>query len=322
MERLNSSLRTRTAADTLPRAQAMAARFGITRVTETTRLDLIGIPVFSSIRPDALPGSLCVSAGKGVAPIEAQVGAYMEAIEFGVVERRGQTGSRAGASRDLLGGNARPSILADCCPVHGKLSILSGPLDCIPSHDLFSGRDVLIPTELVAMPYRPQYGSRMYGATTNGLASGNTVDEATLHGLLEVIERDVLSFNHVRDTGIRLSDDGLPPVVEALATRIRAAGLPIVMRSLPNAFNLPTFDAYIFDPFASGPSIAWGSGCHIVPEIALVRAVAEAVQSRGTAIHGGRDDVLQAVQKTNQLGPKRRLPNSPRSGSRPCWPIQ
>jgi ribosomal protein S12 methylthiotransferase accessory factor len=304
MERLSSSLRTRSAADTLPRAQAMAARFGVTRVTNTTHLDLIGIPVFSSIRPDALPGSVCVCAGKGVMPVEAQVGAYMEAIELALVERRGHAGSRSATVRDLLGGNARPSALLDFCPVHGRPVSLSGALDCVPSYDLLAQREVLIPTERVAMPYRPQHGSPMYGSSTNGLASGNTVDEATLHGLLEVIERDVLSFNYVRDTAVRLSDEGLPPVVEGLVARIRAAGLPIVMRSLPNEFNVPTFDAYIIDELGSGPPISWGSGCHIVPEIALVRAVAEAVQLRGTVIHGGRDDILQLANKTNKLGPK------------------
>ena len=57
-----------------------------TRVTDITRLDWAGVPVYASIRPEAYPGSLCVNAGKGVTPLEAQVGAYMEAIEYAFAE--------------------------------------------------------------------------------------------------------------------------------------------------------------------------------------------------------------------------------------------
>ena len=57
-------------------------RLGISRVTDSTRLDRIGIPVFSSIRPSAAEASLCVHAGKGTTTTEARTGALMEAIEF------------------------------------------------------------------------------------------------------------------------------------------------------------------------------------------------------------------------------------------------
>src|ERR1700690_4612844 len=83
---LSSSLRTTPPQVTLARARARAPALGISRVTDITRLDRVGIPVYASIRPSALPGSLCVNAGKGLRPIEAEVGAYMEAIEFALAE--------------------------------------------------------------------------------------------------------------------------------------------------------------------------------------------------------------------------------------------
>jgi len=84
--RLSSSLRTTPPEVTLARARAVAPSLGITRVTDITRLDRVGVPVYASIRPTAAPGSLCVNAGKGLHPIEAEVGAYMEAIEFALAE--------------------------------------------------------------------------------------------------------------------------------------------------------------------------------------------------------------------------------------------
>jgi ribosomal protein S12 methylthiotransferase accessory factor len=87
MHRLSSSLRRRSAEETLRIiANDIAPQLGITRVTDTTWLDRIGIPVFASIRPDALKGSLCVNAGKGLRSVEAKIGAYMEAIEFSLAQ--------------------------------------------------------------------------------------------------------------------------------------------------------------------------------------------------------------------------------------------
>ena len=77
MHRLSSSLRTRSAEESLKYAQEIAANLGITRVTDTTWLDRIGIPVYASIRPNAAVGSLCVNAGKGLRDVEAKIGAYM-----------------------------------------------------------------------------------------------------------------------------------------------------------------------------------------------------------------------------------------------------
>ena len=54
---------------------------------------------------------------------------------------------------------------------------------------------VLVPARQVFAPYAPSYrpapdGRRTSFSSTNGLASGNTIEEATLHALLEAVERD------------------------------------------------------------------------------------------------------------------------------------
>jgi ribosomal protein S12 methylthiotransferase accessory factor len=40
---------------------------GISRVTDITAMDRLGLPVFASIRPRGL--ALCVNAGKGMKPV-------------------------------------------------------------------------------------------------------------------------------------------------------------------------------------------------------------------------------------------------------------
>src|SRR6202453_4235036 len=105
---LSSSLRTTPPEVTLARAKVRARSLGISRVTDTTRLDRVGIPVYASIRPTALPGSLCVNAGKGLHPIEAEVGAYMEAIEFALAEPGASRVKIVRAKvRDVLDGRKR-----------------------------------------------------------------------------------------------------------------------------------------------------------------------------------------------------------------------
>ena len=54
---------------------------GITRITEITHLDRIGIPVFSAIRPTAQDGGIIIYGGKGNTPDHAKASAMMEGFE-------------------------------------------------------------------------------------------------------------------------------------------------------------------------------------------------------------------------------------------------
>lgn len=295
MIRLNSSLRLVPPEITLASAQSFGPRLGISRVTDITRLDQIGIPVYAAVRPAAMEGSLCVNAGKGVTAIEARVGAYMEAIEFAMAEPgASHVEVNMGTARDVLDGDQRPEAILDFCPIVRKGFDLSAPLACVGAHELIGDRSVLVPAELVLLPYVHQPGTGNFGSHSNGLASGNTVEEATLHALFEVIERDVRSFRAVVDHSHVVRLDSLPEVAHALVAKIEAAGLELVISTHANPFGLPFFAAVLCDPYAEGPSyLTAGYGCHLVRQIALVRALTEAVQSRLSWIHGGRDDLAE-----------------------------
>jgi ribosomal protein S12 methylthiotransferase accessory factor len=296
---LSSSLRAVPPEVTLVRARKRARALGITRVTDITRLDRVGIPVYVSIRPGAAAGSLCVNAGKGLRPIEAEVGAYMEAIEFAMaepgvscvkVEKR--------TARDVLDGRARPEAILDLCPKLGAKIRLDAPMDCVVATDIaFDVRvptRALVPAELVFLPFRPHSRFKgIFGTSSNGLASGNTVSEATVHALAELIERDVRSFESVHDTSAPVDLDTVTGTARSLIDTIRDAGLELHVRTSKSAFDVPYFFAIVNDPDACTPHLLNGGfGCHPHRNVAFVRAVAEAAQSRLTFIHGGRDDLL------------------------------
>jgi ribosomal protein S12 methylthiotransferase accessory factor len=293
MHRMTSSWRSVSLEQTLLRAKQIAPQLGISRVTDVTWLDRIGIPVYNSIRPDAMTGSLCVSAGKGARPLEAQVGAYMEAIEFAMAEAgRYPRQIVRSTPREVAAQAALQTGFVDFCPVWQVTVDPDGPLDCVWAQILASGQRLLVPGELVFSPWPENSGQALFGTNTNGLCSGNRLDEAILHGLCELIERDVHSFNAMQDASLWLNLADAPPTVADLAQKIAAAGMTLAVRYVPNPFGLAHIDAYLMADDDSIP-IAYGGGLHLSAQVAMVRAITEAAQSRLSYIHGGRDDLSE-----------------------------
>ncbi len=286
--RYSSSLRTRPIAETLVHARRIGREVGIVRVTDTTRLDRIGYPVFASVRPTAHPASLHVSAGKGQTPAEAEVGAWMEGIELAYAEpERACVQVRRAPARAVLDGE-----IDRLSRLHGVPAIApETPMMCVEADDVVSGATCLIPAELALYPAPlAVIGRSFFGSDGNGLASGNGVEEATVHGLAEVIERDVLAFHFTRDRSQRVPLDSLPPALCALAVRLDALGFDLIVRTEANVFGLPWFKALLAERHVRN-AVHVGFGASPLAEIAVTRAVCEAVQSRLTVIHGARDDV-------------------------------
>jgi ribosomal protein S12 methylthiotransferase accessory factor len=299
---LGSSVRSVPVEVTLERARRRARELGVTRVTDVTRLDRVGLPVYASIRPGAAVGSLCVNAGKGVRPIEAEVGATMEAIEFALAEQGASPVVKPveATARDVLDGRRRPAAILDLCPKLGVTIPLDAPMECVAAEEITTGERALVPAELVFLPYRParERGRRRalrFGSSSNGLASGNTLREATVHALCELVERDIRSFQAVRDSGVPVALDTVEGPAAAVLERLRSAGLELHVRTADQGHGVPYFTALLHDPDALTPHLLnSGHGCHPSRAVAFVRAVTEAAQSRLTVIHGGRDDLTDA----------------------------
>jgi ribosomal protein S12 methylthiotransferase accessory factor len=273
---------------------------GISRVTDITRLDCVGVPVFASIRPDAQPGSLCVNAGKGITVAEARAGAYMEAIEYAFAEyNRASLEVLWVPAGEIYEGKRRQASILDFCPVMNAEIDLEELLPCVATRDLSSGRKYLVPAELVFLPYpRELGGSRYFGSNSNGLCSGNSVLEATIHGIAEVIERDVCSFQSIKDTSELISNRTLPASIRKIETSLSAVGMNLHVRYVENMFRIPYFMAVVAESKVINPIyVSVGYGCHPLKEIALTRAVCEALQSRLSFIHGGRDDLVNRYER-------------------------
>lgn len=262
-----------------------AERAGITRLAELTGLDTLGIPVWAAVRP--MGRSLSTQQGKGITPEAARISALMESLETWTAENIERPVVRASAK--ALGARAVDVR---------KLPRSRGRLDrdarwrWVEGWDLVSDRAVLVPLEAVTLDTtftRPP----VFDISSNGLASGNAIVEAIVHGLCEVLERHAEAAWRRAGGDRRIVLDTIDdPVCRGLIERVIAAGARIFVWDLEGA--IPTVGCAIMEdprePAWRALGFYQGFGAHLAPEVAVARAITEAAQTRLTYIAGARDD--------------------------------
>ncbi len=313
------SERIRPATETLAIAAGMAVACGVTRLADITGLDRVGIPVYSAIVPASDDG-ISVYNGKGIHLIDCKTGALMEAIER-------QTALRANlpiTQGSYSGIRARGIAITDPRGLGAEMRrdySEQRSYSWTPAWDLNSGKAVLVPAG--AAGYGPKYwrdGSPFRHHSSNGLASGNCLEEAICHALCELIERDSATFAELRshwgprvrreallgfEAGANGADDpdacprvdlstAPDPIPEVLA-RFRKADLDPVVRDMTSDLGVCSIIAAVADDSVLGfPQAHGGQGAHPVASVAVMRALLELAQSRAVDIQGVREDILPA----------------------------
>ncbi|MDD1768542.1 MAG: YcaO-related McrA-glycine thioamidation protein [Methanomassiliicoccales archaeon] len=282
-------------ATTLKRVEPLCRVAGITRVADITGLDRVGIPVFSSIRPIAETGAVTVYNGKGATKDQAKVSAIMEGLERYCAEVRDRRTIRDSVDSLLASVNAvdpRDLIL----PKRTEMHIMYQPVAWVEGIELNEMEKVLVPASAVFHPYSSSRDLQLFRTNTNGLASGNSMEEAVLHGLCEVIERDAWSICEARRKAkadlIMGSHMGVP---SDLMDKFVSSGIEIHLKDLTSDIGIPTFGAAADDVQTRDPILlTMGIGTHLSPEVVVIRALTEVAQSRLTQIHGAREDTVKA----------------------------
>jgi thioglycine synthase len=135
-------------------------------------------------------------------------------------------------------------------------------------------------------------------ANTNGLASGNVINEAILHGLYEAIERDsearIDSMHPDQSKQRVVSHDSITsPHLKALLAFFSKANFDVQIKDMTSDIQVAAFSANISEKDATSKFfVSMGMGAHLSPEVALSRALTEAAQSRLTYVNGTRDDIF------------------------------
>jgi ribosomal protein S12 methylthiotransferase accessory factor len=299
-------------ATTWRRFAPAAQRAGITRIADLTGLDTLGIPVFAAIRP--LGKSLSTQQGKGLTAEAARVSALMESLETWTAEELALPRVR-GSYRALA--RKRSVVDVNKLPRPKRKLDLDARIEWVEGWDLVADAPILVPAQAVTLdttrvavvrspahpaPARPaialaraKASAPMFDISSNGLASGNSLVEAILHGACEVIERDAEAAWRRAGGDRRLVLDTIPdPACRALIERITASGARVFVWDLASDVGLCAIGcAIVEDPRAP----TWrplgcyqGFGAHLEAHIAIARALTEAAQTRLTYIAGGRDD--------------------------------
>lgn len=293
---LGGTIRSRTAEETIAFLKPLLKPLGITRVANVTGLDNIGIPVAVSIRPNSK--HITTSQGKGITWELAYISAVMESIEGYHAENPAQPDLR-GTYNDL----SKHYPLVDVTLFNTGFFHITGiqnqVIDWIKGINLINNQPVYLPHAMMCLDTtkpHPEYG--FFPVNTNGLAAGNSLDEAICHALYEIIERDALmrwaALTPAEREASQIQLESIESKLnQQLLNQLFQADNLVKIWDITSSIGIPAFQCMIHDNNALRRLNNFrGSGAHLSRDIALSRALTEAAQSRLTLISGSRDDIF------------------------------
>ncbi len=327
---VNGTSRIRPAQETLEKVVPISKRIvGVTRLADITDMDVLRIPNYSAVVPGT-EDYIWVYSGKGPTREHAMASALMESVER-------YSSLPSGGPRNFV-----RSSYAELSKTHKVLhpDRIVEPvrfeyrddmqMDWLPGYDLASGEQVMVPASIALFRYTPPPPAVNPFAYfhTNGLASGNVMEEAICHALCEVIERDAMSLAELRASAIpfhilrtvhhSLNSAGIrvPPIpadkfvdnpsvfpdvdiseidfepAKNLAYKFSRAGISLTIKDITSDIGIPTFNASSVEWVTHDYGyLAEGHGTHPDARIALLRAITEVSQTRAANIQGARDDL-------------------------------
>jgi ribosomal protein S12 methylthiotransferase accessory factor len=285
---------------TLGRLTPFLERAGVTRLANITGLDYIGVPTTLAIRPAAR--SMVGSAGKGFTFEAALVSAAMEAFELHYAENIATPPDLYMSYRRMT---EQHEIIALNQMPFGRSAVFSTemPYHWILGWDILHDVEVAVPLAAVRMSRGglAPHEAGVFHLTSNGLASGNGLLEALNAALFEVIERDAVSCHWY---AWRVQPERrLPlvsraslltlPLVAHLMDHLERADVELAVLDCRVDTDVPVYMAWIWNKDLRGAGANIGYGAHFDTEVAVVRAVTEAIQGRAVMIAGSRDNIFQ-----------------------------
>jgi ribosomal protein S12 methylthiotransferase accessory factor len=327
---------------TLMHVSEISRKIGLTRIADITYMDKLYIPNYSCV----LPGTedyIWVYSGKGPTKQHAKVSAIMESIErYSALptnySRKFITGTfnQLKHSYNLL----HPDEVVEPLTFDFQNDML---MDYVEGYDIINKENILVPAALALFRYTPYPPSLNPFAFhhTNGLASGNVVEEAVCHALCEVIERDAISLAQLRASAIPfhilykiyqnlriegyhintiskehfLDDNSLYPDVKIsednffqvtkLINKFKKFNIELIIKDITTNIKIPTFNVACVEWISHDYGyLAEGHGTHPDKRIAILRAITEVSQTRAANIQGARDDLRKIHYNDNNTDDK------------------
>ena len=285
--------------ETIEINQDKLKKAGITRIADITDLDRIGLPIYTAIRPTAEEGAISIYGGKGISKDHAKASAMMEGFERYSAERQNSDETIIATPNEIgrYGDYIDPKSL-NLPKDFEKKDISDINLEWSKSRDIISGNEYYIPTNAIFHPYASDSNAEsLFKSNTNGLASGNILDEAILHGMLEVIERDawsIFELTHKNYAQIDIESIESELIIDII-DKFESEGIKIKLMDFTADIKIPTIAASADDTITKDAGLlTLGMGTHLDPEVAILRALTAVAQSRATQINGAREDTVRA----------------------------
>jgi len=254
-------------------------------LTKTMRIDTgrLDIPVYISLCGEDATRFTGTKKqmGKGATPIQSEASAVMELMErfsfFSFIHQSdfplhtyGEVASRAISPEAI-----KQSVYDETTPVETCRAFLEDfPMRWVMAHNLTRKEDQWVPIDWF-------YLINEY----NGPAAGNTVEEAILQGLCEVVERHVgsiISFEESRTPAIDPASLRDPASIELIG-KFQREGIQLFLRDFSLDTGIPTVGVLAYDPatFPGQSEIVFTAGTTSNPEKSLCRALTEIAQLAG-----------------------------------------
>lgn len=265
-------------------------QYSVTRVSYISGFSQVELPVAIAYRPNSKV--LSQSGGKGISQTQALISALMESYECDAAEKV-KPDIYGVSFKDLknsslspLDPHSLPTTLMDYSH-HAKIDWSEG-------YDLFTKQAVLIPFDAVSLDFTRMSDLSLkcfIQLTSNGLASGQTVNSAITSALLEIIERHSVTSAELnnstdsREVDLHSLDDSIK---QQLISKFEPASVSVKLFYIGIFLEFPVYCSLIVDANGQGNA---GWGCHLDDNIAIARAITEANQARTIQISGSREDM-------------------------------
>ena len=258
------------------------------RVFRIDDLDRLDIPAFICKSGEEFGGKMGLtdSFGKGATIKQANASALMEHVErlsclsfintsnnFKIASHA-QVKDRACELAQLILPFQKTSYRNDPDIINDLKQV---PLCWTDSFSLTKNRDILYPV---------RWFYYMYGTT--GFAAGNTMEEAILQGLCEVVERHCISSVVLgqMETPYIAPDSIKNKIAKNLIAKFQKAGIELFIRDFSLGIGIPTIQVLAYDSEASLGTIRIynAAGTHMNSNNALIRALTEVALNRAQVL--------------------------------------
>lgn len=274
-----NGLRVVSAAQTLRAVRRLRGRLGIINLQLKDNRGgkirvLVADPMGNNVRRS--------SGGKGFSGLQMRSSAAMEAVERYCSKMHPHDAVITAAYRQVKerAKDPRDFPISRYFPVRFTPDL---PIDWVWGYSLVRRHPVLVPANFAYCCYAPRPGAHPidYFWNSNGLGCGNCMEEAILHGFLELVERDAcfivyqnrLVMPDVDPAGFRRNR-----LVDGLLLRFERAGIAWHIKSFTTDIGIPSFAVLLCGRTGRYEGFGFAVGTHLDPEIALVRALTESEQ--------------------------------------------